>query len=84
MLICCFFQTTLLNTCPAGLELGQGWPFLGAADQVGGQVQWDDPRQRGQRAGVRPLRTCTCRPEGQRLLERYHLRGDGGMEKAVW
>ena len=45
-LIRCFFQTALLSTCPVGLELEGGWPFLGAEGWVGGQPQWDDPRQK--------------------------------------
>ena len=55
----------LLSTCPVSLELGRGWPFLGAAVQLGGQEQWDDPRQRGQRAGGSLLKIHTHRPEGQ-------------------
>ena len=63
--MCSFVVSSkLLSTCLVSLELGQGWPFLGAAVQLGGQEQWDNPRQRGQRAGGSLLRIRTHRPEG--------------------
>lgn len=80
--MCSFVVSSkLLSTSPVSLKLGWGWPFLGAAVQLGGEEQWDDPRQKGQRAGGSLLRIYTHRPEGRDSRE-VPSQGRGGMVRA--